>query len=50
MSFVLLHHGGEKKPVRVFAVGLQAPFDALVREGLLEGPLPDRQHPGGMTW
>ena len=38
MSFALLHHGGEGKPKRVFAVGLQAPIYALVGEGLLEGP------------
>ena len=50
MPFALLRHGGEEKPVRVFAVGLQAPIVELVREGLLEGPLPDRQHPSGMTW
>ena len=38
MSFALLHHGGEGKPKRVFAVGLQAPIYALVGEGLLEPP------------
>ena len=49
MSFALLRHGGEGKPKRVFAVGLQAPIYALVGEGLLEGLPLDRQHFGGTT-
>ena len=44
ISFTLMRHGGEGKQMKIFAIGLQAPIGVIVKERLLKGPLPDRQH------